>query len=71
MKTPRNVDVAVDYDDVVRGFSREATSDVARKRSSRAKSVSECRGRIYGGDFAGVVSQTHVVCGFSVQLIYR
>lgn len=36
VKTPRNVDVAVDYDDVVRGFSREATSDVARLRSSRA-----------------------------------
>lgn len=33
---PRTVAVAFDYEDVVRGFSREATSDVARKRSSRA-----------------------------------
>lgn len=36
VKTPRNVDVAVYYEDVVRGFSREATSEVARLRSSRA-----------------------------------
>ena len=36
VKTPRNVDVAVDYEDVVRGVSREATSEVARLRSSRA-----------------------------------
>ena len=40
VNTPRNVDVAVDYEDVVRGFSREATSEVARLRSSRAKFVS-------------------------------
>lgn len=36
VNTPRAVIVAVDYEDVVRGVSREATSDVARKRSSRA-----------------------------------
>ena len=40
VKTPRNVDVAFYYEDVVRGFSREATSEVARLRSSRAVSVS-------------------------------
>lgn len=59
VKTPRNVDVAFYYEDVVRGICREATSDVARKRSSRAKSVSECRGRIHGGDFA-VVSRKRI-----------
>ena len=37
VKTPRNVDVAVDYEDVVRGICREATSEVARLRSSRAE----------------------------------
>ena len=72
VKTPRAVIVAVYYEDVVRGFSREATSEVARLRSSRAECRErEHRERIYGGDFAGVVSQTHVVCGFSVQFIYR
>ena len=39
----------------MRGVSREATSDVARKRSSRAEyREREHRGRIHGGDFAGV-----------------
>lgn len=55
VKTPRVVTVAVDYEDVVRGFSREATSDVARMRSSRAEyREREHCGRIHGGDFAGV-----------------
>lgn len=54
VNTPRVVTVAVDYEDVVRGLGREVTSEVARMRSSRAKSVSECRGRIHGGDFAVV-----------------
>lgn len=72
VKTPRVVTVAFYYEDVVRGFSREATSEVARMRSSRAKCRErEHRGRIYGGDFAGVVSQTYIVCGDPVQSIYR
>ena len=37
VNTPRAVIVAVYYEDVVRGVSREATSDVARLRSSRAE----------------------------------
>ena len=36
VKMPRVVTVAVDYEDVVRGLGREATSEVARLRSSRA-----------------------------------
>ena len=51
VNTPRAVIVAVDYEDVVRGVSREATSDVARKRSSRAKfRERERRERIHGGE---------------------
>lgn len=51
VKTPRNVDVAVDYEDVVRGICREATSEVARLRSSRAEyREREHRGRIHGGE---------------------
>ena len=51
VKTPRNVDVAFYYEDVVRGFSREATSEVARKRSSRAVyREREHRERIHGGE---------------------
>ena len=39
----------------MRGFSREATSEVARLRSSRAEyREREHRGRIHEGDFAGV-----------------
>lgn len=37
VNTPRNVDVAFYYEDVVRGICREATSEVARLRSSRAE----------------------------------
>ena len=55
VKTPLTVAVAVYYEDVVRGFSREATSDVARLRSSRALfREREHREWIHGGDFAGV-----------------
>ena len=51
VKTPRDVTVAVYYEDVVRGVSREATSDVARKRSSRAVyREREHRERIHGGE---------------------
>lgn len=51
VKTPRVVTVAVDYEDVVRGICREATSDVARMRSSRAVyREREHRERIHGGE---------------------
>lgn len=65
VKTPRNVDVAFYYEDVVRGICREATSEVARWRSSRAMyREREHRGRIHGGDFAGVSRKRMSFAGF-------
>lgn len=68
VKTPRNVDVAVDYDDVVRGICREATSDVARlrrtfrlrERSSERGFLSDLRDEVR----AEAKSKTHAVLRF-------
>lgn len=72
MKTPRTVDVAFYYEDVVRGICREATSEVARLRSSRA----EYRERGFVEEFTEVRIRRSDVANAcrlrdSVQLIYR
>lgn len=71
VKTPRVVTVASTTRTLCEAFAERLRLKWHECEAHGQCTVSECRGRIYGGDFAGVVSQTHVVCGFSVQRVYR